>query len=98
MGRLFDRIEQMRGESEKRHGEVMVSLVKLESRQDHQEDGMAEYQEAIATLHQCVNTIKLERAAEKGKLSGMIIAASLLGNMIVVILSRTGVLDFLFGR
>lgn len=108
IGRLFDRIEQMRAENytrsekakaenENRHREVMVALTKLESRQDHQEEGMAKYQESISTLHECVGTIKLERAGEKGKLAGILFAATILGNIIMAILSRAGVLDTIFG-
>ena len=58
---------------------------------------MAEYQESIATLHHCVSTIKLERAGEKGKIAGIIITATIAGNIIMAVLSRTGVLNAIFG-
>ena len=98
IGRLFDRLEENRRESEKQHLEVMVSLAKVEGRLDNHEEDMAKHQDLIATLHQCVSVIKTERATEKGKLSGIILAATLAGNIIMVILSRTGVIDTIFGR
>ena len=95
--RLFDRIEQMARTEERHHRDVMVKLAKLENDQEHQEEDMARHQQAIAAIENYVQLIKQERAGEKGRLTGMLVVATFAGNAIMVILSRTGVLNAIFG-
>jgi hypothetical protein len=97
IGRIFDRIEEMARAQERQHREVIVKLAEFERDKEYQAKDMAEYQEAISTLHDCVHAIKLERAGEKGKIAGIIITATIAGNVIMAILSRTGVIGNIFG-
>ena len=98
IGRIIERFERFEQQNEKRHREVMISLTRLEADQEHQQEDLAKNQEAVADMMERLNQINVERAGEKGKLAGICIASAILGNVIMVILSRTGVLDALFGK
>jgi hypothetical protein len=66
--------------------EILLRVSALDVKVENFTEGFARHQHELAALSECVSTIKLERAAERGYVAGALAVGGIVGGVVAKIL------------